>query len=838
MSKTKWYAKPIYVIVALAMVLSFGLVASDASAAGTSVGLSLAQPAGSTVTWVTSPTAHDGNYSASFVLVGSVADGSTHVQFCPTAQGVTLSDLQADITANAQGFSFWHQEGGTTQTNWAQFELRFEEPGAGTGWFEITAVGLQNYTGQTSWNQQKLVAATPAGYGGNTPNGSSVFDWSLANDLTTIQAGMDALFEAAQTGSGAATANYVLERVRVELWEGATARTCYIDDVAIDGATYAIEPLTLDATLVSGVSYYKTGDTVTMTLCNSNVTGTTPAYFVYSTTVALGGKITIALSETGAGTGVFTGSFNLVSTTPGTGELLVNNGDDILVESASDWGAGTQTLVYADPPDGKVDDTAPTITVVSPTGYTTDTTPKIKANFTEAASGVDTTTIVMTLDGGAVTPDVATTATVEYTPGTAIAEGSHTVTVDVSDVAGNPATQASWSFTVDTIAPVITLQVATPATVKPAASGGVDPVFSATITDATSGVDPATVTLNLTTLAPSGGTQTMVYDGLGTDNYVYTLTNNLTTEQTKTDLHVNASDLAGNSATTADITLNVSSDIIPPVIASPAITYDYDTSARPADTVEIKATVTDANTVTVTATCAGLNPITPITLAQVGATDVYEKTDCAVGSVATGSYDITITATDAKGNVATDATSLDLVVDPDAYGAVISLYTGWNLISLPLIPGNTDIATVLTGVSVPGNVTMVYYWYNDGTTTAWQTFTPGAGGTLTTMEDGKAYWMYMSGADTLTMTGRTMPAPPGVPPIYAVYGGWNFVGFKSLITQVNTAYLVNLGTNYSVVYGYKTVGGYSLIQPGGGNMETGYGYWLWLTTSSGTIVPP
>ena len=445
----------------------------------------------------------------------------------------------------------------------------------------------------------------------------------------------------------------------------------------------------------------------------------------------------------------------------------------------------------------------------------------------------------MTLDGSAVTWDVGTTATVEYTPASAIAQGSHTVTVNVSDNAGNAATQASWSFTVDNVAPVITLQVATPATVKPAASGGVNPMFSATITDVTSGVDPATVKVNLTTLAPSGGTPLMVDDGLGTNNYTYTLTNNLTTEQTKTDLHVNADDLAGNHATQVDITLTVSSDIIPPVISGPSITYQFDTSARPnnSDTVVVSATVTDASAITsVTAACDGLTG-TPVSLAKVGATDVYTSAATTVPTVtATGSYPITITATDAKGNAAT--TSLTLVVDPGAYGAVITLNPGWNLISLPLIPGNTAIATVLAGVSVPGNVTTVYYWYNDGTTTEWRIYTPGAGGTLTTMEDGKAYWMYMSGAATLTVTGRTMPVPPGMPHTYAVYGGWNFVGFKSLTTQVNTAYLINLGTNYSVVYGYKTVGGYSLIQPGGGTMETGFGYWLWLTTSSGTIVPP
>jgi len=181
-----------------------------------------------------------GSYSAKLTKDGSGNAGSTHAQFEPTTVAVTLQDLQDDITGVQNGFSYYHRESVVTVLNWTQFELRFEDP-ASDGWLEITCVPHQGIAGVVDWAQYIVVAATPAGYGGQTPDGSSVFDWSLANDLTNIAADILALFNAAEAGSGAATAAYILTRVRLELWE-VDARSVWVDTVAIDGQAYAIEP--------------------------------------------------------------------------------------------------------------------------------------------------------------------------------------------------------------------------------------------------------------------------------------------------------------------------------------------------------------------------------------------------------------------------------------------------------------------------------------------------------------------------------------------------------------------------------------------------------------------
>ena len=599
-----------------------------------------------------------------------------------------------------------------------------------------------------------------------------------------------------------------------------------------------------DITVAMNKDYYKTGIWPVVTVNDCSKSGTV-GVFAWSSTVGYVGKITIALSETGAGTGIFTGTFKLVNTTPGTSELLVNNGDTVTVQYTNGNTIDDTAII---------DNTAPTIAVVSPTAgsKTTNTKPTIEASYADASSGIDTTTVVMKLDGAPVTPLTKTTAHVVYTPGTAIGQGNHTVTVDVSDVAGNAATQKSWSFTVDNVVPVITNPLATPAVVKPAASGGVTPiVFTATVTDPTpgSGIDPATVLLTLTSLNPSHGTLVMVDNGVAPDAavdgiYTASITNDLITETTYLNLYVNAKDLTGNSATQKAIQqLIVSSDTTPPVIhPSPAITYPFAlASARSGDTVTISATVTDDVGVTsVVATCVGFTGAVSM-LDNGVAPDVTLGDTIFTGTatVASVTSTITITAKDAKTNTATD-TSLSLVVDPDITGVVINLSPGWNFISLPLIPGvpeNTDIASVLSGVVNIANVTRVDYYYNTGTSTGWQTYVPGAGGTLETMEDGKGYWIWMSAADTLTVKGRIMPAAPAVPHTYPVYAGWNAIGFKSLGAKTTNAYLS--GLTYTVLWEYNTATGYALIYPPAGeDMNVGHGYWLWLATASGTIVPP
>jgi hypothetical protein len=109
---------------------------------------------------------------------------------------------------------------------------------------------------------------------------------------------------------------------------------------------------------------------------------------------------------------------------------------------------------------------APVIAIVSPTSgsYSANNKPVITWKVTDTDSGVNPSTIGITLDSGTkVTGDAITKTAITggyqctYTPTTALSDGSHTIKLDASDYDGNAAATSSTSFKVDTVPPVLTL---------------------------------------------------------------------------------------------------------------------------------------------------------------------------------------------------------------------------------------------------------------------------------------------------------------------------------------------------------------------------------------------
>ena len=105
----------------------------------------------------------------------------------------------------------------------------------------------------------------------------------------------------------------------------------------------------------------------------------------------------------------------------------------------------------------------------------------------------------------------------------------------------------------------------------------------------------------------------------------------------------------------------------------------------------------------------------------------------------------------------------------------ITLYQGWNLISLPIVPNSTSITYLLRSQIAKHEVVVV--WSYAGSPPTWQTFVPGKGGTLTKMTDGNGYWINMKTSDTLYVDGYVI-APGSSPPTYSLSKGWNLLGFK------------------------------------------------------------
>jgi hypothetical protein len=163
--------------------------------------------------------------------------------------------------------------------------------------------------------------------------------------------------------------------------------------------------------------------------------------------------------------------------------------------------------------------------------------------------------------------------------------------------------------------------------------------------------------------------------------------------------------------------------------------------------------------------------------------------------------------------------------------ANITLAKGWNLISLPLIPLDSAINATLAGIL--DNVISVWHW--DAAAKRWYSFAPGASSDLTSMRDGKAYWINMKAAQTLNSAGRQMPVGSQLPPSYDVVVGWNMVGFKSIANNVTAKGYLG-GTEYVRIYYFEGGTWKSIPSPYEDLLKPGLGYWV-AFTAPGTIYP-
>ena len=205
----------------------------------------------------------------------------------------------------------------------------------------------------------------------------------------------------------------------------------------------------------------------------------------------------------------------------------------------------------------------PVITILSPSSgaYVTNNKQPVVFTVTDEAggSGVKLDSVVVKLDGAPVSAGEVTHSAISngysftYTPGTALGDGSHTVTVDATDNDGNAATQKSTTFKVDTIPPTLNVTSPTEGMITSTQSLTV----SGTTNDATS--SPVTVTISLN--GADQGTVTVGGDG--------SFSKAVTLREGANVIVVTATDEAGKSSS---VTRNVTLDTSVPQIVSATIT--------------------------------------------------------------------------------------------------------------------------------------------------------------------------------------------------------------------------------------------------------------------------
>jgi len=194
--------------------------------------------------------------------------------------------------------------------------------------------------------------------------------------------------------------------------------------------------------------------------------------------------------------------------------------------------------------------------------------------------------------------------------------------------------------------------------------------------------------------------------------------------------------------------------------------------------------------------------------------------------------------------------------------AKITLDEKWNLISLPLVPFDTNLCSMLASVDTFDYFTfdasshlimqdnLMSIWNYDAATEDWLVYGNGQD-SLTTIEDGKAYWFRLNyplfpwtspagwtlppnvcGNYTWWVFGTELPEPPDGPAIYSVEEGWNMVGFTSLNPLAANVYLQNwnaVGIPTPVIMGW-THGCFAAQKWNtvafNGTLTSGQGYWM------------
>ncbi len=137
---------------------------------------------------------------------------------------------------------------------------------------------------------------------------------------------------------------------------------------------------------------------------------------------------------------------------------------------------------------------------------------------------------------------------------------------------------------------------------------------------------------------------------------------------------------------------------------------------------------------------------------------------------------------------------LNVVASPITF--TIPLREGWNFISLPLVPQNTSLPSMINDISSG----ILIIWGYDNQTKRWLKYNPLVQtNELTTIEYGKGYWIYMNKTCPWTITGQ-LPDANGI----RLYDGWNLIGYdgqdgKDIMASLNTP---NIAGRWSVLWNW------------------------------------
>jgi len=168
-----------------------------------------------------------------------------------------------------------------------------------------------------------------------------------------------------------------------------------------------------------------------------------------------------------------------------------------------------------------------------------------------------------------------------------------------------------------------------------------------------------------------------------------------------------------------------------------------------------------------------------------------------------------------------------------------SLQVGWNLVSFNLHPTDTAIGAVLADIA--GHYDLVYAWdATGGTPGNWLKYDPAFPflSSLTTLNENQGFWIHMTVADTLDVSGTIVPT--STISLWDNAGGWNLVGYPSN-TNRSLPGAITAETNQLYSYHASDVADpWKLYDrdipiPELNDLQTlspGWGYWMYVTADS------
>jgi len=196
---------------------------------------------------------------------------------------------------------------------------------------------------------------------------------------------------------------------------------------------------------------------------------------------------------------------------------------------------------------------------------------------------------------------------------------------------------------------------------------------------------------------------------------------------------------------------------------------------------------------------------------------------------------ITITSVD-NANMESNGTTIIKTIPVGTWYPVV-LYPKWNLVSLPLIPNSTSTANIYSLILKHGSAAVQVSYGFDNQAKTWIMNPP-------EITDGNGYWLYITDYDVLIVQGTPHEEYWGRQPVYYVlYKSWNLAGYTETIDRGADWYVSSLqeGTYFRYLFvwdaqnqRWKMVDT-NVTSPG--TLSPGQGFWILLYEDQ-TLVPP